>query len=312
MVGEKLKEYVNKIEISERNRQDVHVINRSPLKMIGKGRQGAVFQLSNQRCIKVYANEEDCEREYYALQLGQHTNLFPKLFAKGPNYIVMELVSGVDLREYLQSQPLTLELSKKLIEMLITFKEIGYERIDHHKRQIFIQKDGNLKVIDVGRTVWRDRVYPYPRKLINSLGDDYKQIFLSHVQQLAPDLYNEWHHYIEMEKLSSRLTERFLRDHPNETSLKKEVELLLSTNEHPRYEKSLEDLIHKVFDEQWAKVMAAQGYDPEEIEDYIKSISQRDRVSKRKIGKKRSTNYSITHPITTTYRYKRKKSKQKR
>ena len=42
----------------------------------------------------------------------------------------------------------------KLIQMLITFKEIGYERIDHHKRQIYIQSDGSLKVIDVARTVW--------------------------------------------------------------------------------------------------------------------------------------------------------------
>ena len=81
---------------------------------------------------------------------------------KGPLYIAMDFISGIDVREYLQSQPLTEELSMKLIQMLITFKEIGYERIDHHKRQIYIQSDGSLKVIDVARTVWRDRVYPYP------------------------------------------------------------------------------------------------------------------------------------------------------
>ena len=111
---------------------------------------------------------------------------------KGPLYIAMDFIRGVDVREYLQSQPLTEELSMKLIQMLITFKEIGYERIDHHKRQIYIQSDGSLKVIDVARTVWRDRVYPYPRKLINSLGEHNKQIFLSHVQALSPELYNEW------------------------------------------------------------------------------------------------------------------------
>ena len=114
----------------------------------------------------MFGNTEDCEREYYALSLGQHTNLFPKVYDKGPLYIAMDFIRGVDLREYLQSQPLTEELSMKLIQMLITFKEIGYERIDHHKRQIYIQSDGNLKVIDVARTVWRDRVYPYPRKLL--------------------------------------------------------------------------------------------------------------------------------------------------
>ncbi len=60
-------------------------------------------------------------------------NLFPKIHAHGPLYIAMDLINGVDLREYLQSQPITPELSSKLIEMLITFKEIGFERIDHHK-----------------------------------------------------------------------------------------------------------------------------------------------------------------------------------
>ena len=105
----------------------------------------------------------------------------------------MEIIRGVDVREYLQSQPLTEELLK-LIQMLITFKQIGYERIDHHKRQIYIQSDGSLKVIDVARTVWRDRVYPYPRKLMNSLGEKNKAIFLAHVQEISPELYEEWPH----------------------------------------------------------------------------------------------------------------------
>jgi hypothetical protein len=84
------------------------------------------------------------------------------------------MVYEIDLREYLQTQPLTKELSYRLIQMLLTFKKIGYERIDHHKRQIYLQKDGSLKVFDVGRTVWRNRTYPYPRKLLRSLGKDHE------------------------------------------------------------------------------------------------------------------------------------------
>ena len=67
---------------------------RSPLIMIGKGRQGAVFQYNEEIAVKVFGNEEDCEREYYALSLGQHTNLFPKLHDKGPLHIAMDFIRG--------------------------------------------------------------------------------------------------------------------------------------------------------------------------------------------------------------------------
>ncbi|WP_394233312.1 hypothetical protein [Niallia oryzisoli] len=261
--------YVDKIKVTNLENEDVEVINYSPLELMGKGRQGAVFKYSDDICIKVFGNEEDCEREYYALSLGQNTNLFPKVYGKGPLYIAMEIIYGVDLREYLQSQPLTEELSLKLIDMLITFKEIGYERIDHHKRQIFILPEGNLKVIDVARTVWRDRVYPYPRKLLTSLGQENKEIFLSHVQALHPELYSEWTHYIEMEEQSRQICQKIMTESTDKEPLKEKSKKLLTTNEEKLYASQLESLVHKVFKEEWVKAMLVQGYDPDKVMDAI-------------------------------------------
>ncbi len=110
-----LNKCVQKIQVKNMINADVEVVNKSPLTMIGKGRQGAVFSFTNDICVKVFGNSEDCEREYYALSLGQKSSLFPKVYAKGTLYIAMEFVKGVDVREYLQSQPLTKELSYKLI-----------------------------------------------------------------------------------------------------------------------------------------------------------------------------------------------------
>jgi predicted Ser/Thr protein kinase len=261
----KLDEMIKSIQVINKIDADVEVVNHSPLVMIGKGRQGAVFQLSDDICVKVFGNKEDWERELYALSLGQHTNLFPKIYAKGPLYIAMEMIKGVDLREYLQSQPLTTELSSKLIEMLITFKEIGFERIDHHKRQIYLLPDGNLKVIDVARTVWRDRVYPYPRKLLTSLGEKNKEVFLSHVQAMAPELYEEWLHYIRMEDLSHQILQVLFA---NPTTFDKNKNLskkLLTTNDEQKYVVMLEGLVHKIFKEEWIKTMLAQGYEPDDV-----------------------------------------------
>ena len=260
-----LEQWMDQIKVTNQINADVDVVNDSPLVMMGKGRQGAVFQINDDICVKVFGNTEDCEREYYALSLGQQTTLFPMLYGKGPLYIVMEIIRGVDLREYLQSQPLTEALSAKLIEMLITFKKIGYERIDHHKRQIYLQPDGSLKVIDVARTIWRDRVYPYPRKLLTSLGEENKAIFMGHVQEMAPELYLEWLHYIRMEEISREITALLLPEKPDKNTLKNLSNSLLTTADEKNYVILLQGLVHKVFKEEWIKTMLARGADPETV-----------------------------------------------
>jgi predicted Ser/Thr protein kinase len=265
MYIENLEQWMQNIKVTNLVNADVEVVNNTPLVMMGKGRQGAVFQISDDICVKVFGNTEDCDREYYALSLGQQTSLFPKLYGKGPLYIVMEIIRGVDLREYLQSQPLTQALSAKLIEMLITFKKIGYERIDHHKRQIYLQPDGSLKVIDVARTIWRDRVYPYPRKLLTSLGEENKAIFMAHVQEMAPELYMEWLHYIRMEEISRQITALLLPQQPDKNKIKNLSNSLLTTADEKNYVNLLQGLVHKVFKEEWIKTMLARGADPEAV-----------------------------------------------
>ncbi|MCM3764384.1 hypothetical protein [Neobacillus niacini] len=271
---------ISRIRVQNLINADVDVVNLSGMKMIGKGRQGAVFQYSDGICVKVFGNVEDCEREYYALSLGQHTNLFPIVYVKGNNYIAMEIIKGVDLREYLQSQPLTPELSQKLIEMLIIFKEIGYERIDHHKRQIYLQSDGSLKVIDVARTVWRDRVYPYPRKLLTSLGEENKAVFLSHVQATAPQVYEEWLHYIRMEELSRQIY-GVLIENPDQYK-KLNTNTLQTRDDEQNYVNLLAGLMHKVFKEEWVKTMLARGSDPEvvmgKIDKFLEKRGQGEKI----------------------------------
>lgn len=279
-----LEKCMKEIQVKNLVNEDVEVINHSPLMMIGKGRQGAVFQFTDDICVKVFGNVEDCEREYYALSLGQKTSLFPRLYGKGKHYIVMEMVKGVDVREYLQSQPLTAVLSRKLIHMLITFKEIGFDRIDHHKRQIYLQPDGSLKVIDVARAVWRDRVYPYPRKLLTSLGEENKEIFLFHVETFAPDLYEEWLHYIRMEELSRKIYHILISQQSDESVLGELTQKLLTTSEEEIYLMQLENMMHKVFKEEWIKTMLAKGSDPEEVLSKIEQLLQKEESKRGQRG----------------------------
>lgn len=279
-----LKTWIKDIQVRNMKKADVAVINNSPLEMIGKGRQGAVFKVNDDICVKVFGNPEDCEHEYYALSLGQKSNLFPRIYAKDSSYIAMELIKGVDFREYLRTQALTHELSAKLVAMLITFKEIGFKRIDHHKRQIFLQADGNLKVIDVARSANSGWVYPYPRKLLSSIGGENREIFLSHVQAIAPKLYDEWMHYIRMEELSRNIYQILINQSNDTDTLKTLSEKLLTIRDKETYIHQLESLFHKVFEEEWIKTMLARGYDPmvemDKIKECIKSLereSEKDR-----------------------------------
>ncbi|MEK3992541.1 hypothetical protein [Robertmurraya sp. FSL R5-0851] len=259
-----LRQMVESITVNNLENQDVEVINNSPLQMIGKGRQGAVFHYTDDVCVKVFGNEEDCEREYEALSMGQHTGLFPKVYDHGPLFIVMETIKGIDLREYLQSHPLTEELSAKLIEMLIIFKEIGYERIDHHKRQIYLQADGSLRVIDVARTIWRDRVYPYPRKLLTSLGETHRETFLSHVKAFSPELLEEWSYYMRMEELAREIYPLLLESGKTKKVVK-DLSSRLLTKDEKENANNLVNLMHKVFKEEWVKTMLARGQNPDEV-----------------------------------------------
>lgn len=259
---------VESITVNNQENQDVEVINNSPLRMIGKGRQGAVFQYSDDVCVKVFGNEEDCAREYEALSMGEHTGLFPQIYDHGPLFIVMETIKGIDLREYLQSHPLTEELSAKLIEMLVTFKDIGYERIDHHKRQIYLQADGSLRVIDVARTIWRDRVYPYPRKLLTSLGETHKETFLSHVKAFSPELLEEWGYYMRMEELAREIYPLLLKGGKTK-SVVKDISSRLLTKDDKDHVNQLVNLMHKVFKEEWVKTMLARGHNPDKVMEKI-------------------------------------------
>ncbi|WP_138416117.1 hypothetical protein [Aquibacillus sediminis] len=245
----KVSKLAKKIKVQGFDDEDVSVENNSGLEMIGKGRQGAVFKLNDDVCMKIYGEIDDCNREYHAMMLGKKTDLLPDVYCKGTNFITMEMVYGVDLREYLQSQPLTKELSFKLIELLQTFKKIGYERIDHHKRQIFLQDDGSLKVIDVGRTIWRNRTYPYPRKLLKSLGPTTSEVFLSHVKEVAPELHDEWRNYMEMDEKARELTKKVMEEievKPKKIKTKK----MLTSDKENTYNYHLEQLVRKVVKEE--------------------------------------------------------------
>lgn len=80
------------------------IVSKNPTsyKLIGKGAQGAVFRLTRDRCVKIYAKEEHVAMEQEVLQAAKGSEFFPVLYESGKNYTVMEYISGESLYEYLK------------------------------------------------------------------------------------------------------------------------------------------------------------------------------------------------------------------
>ncbi|MRI84099.1 MAG: hypothetical protein C6I00_06735 [Nitratiruptor sp.] len=90
----------------------------------------------------------------------------PKLYEVGPDYLIMEYIQGVDLKEALRRQPrrairLALEACYYLDGMGIYHKELG-----RYRHILYEGEFDRVRVIDFERATWR----PDPRNLLQFVG----------------------------------------------------------------------------------------------------------------------------------------------
>lgn len=169
----------------------LEINNPTSLSLIGKGSQGAVFKLSEEKCVKIYVDPLQAKMEQEALKAAKKNPFMPKVYETGKNYIVMEYFNGPCLKDYLLgSMYMPEEITKKLLQLLEGFKKAKFTMVDAPLRHIFIVNN-ELKVVDHVNAF--KRIHPVPIKLIRDLKLLLlKESFLLQVQKLAPDTYKEW------------------------------------------------------------------------------------------------------------------------
>lgn len=175
------------------------IISRKDMKgyeLIGDGKDGEVYRLTNDKCIKVFFKEETQSRELRALQTGQSSPVIPRLYSYGANYIIMECINGISLSHLLKKErKITEELTKKILFMLAELKRIGFTRLDSEVRHILINKDGDLKVIDHKRAFTSNS--SVPTKLLKGFKKyRLENEFLSHVKNIQPSIFHAWKEHI--------------------------------------------------------------------------------------------------------------------
>jgi len=127
---------------------------------IGKGGMGEVWKARDPRlgrdvAIKVSAEQftDRFEREARAIAALNHPNICT-LFDVGPNYLVMELVTGPTLADRIRQGPIPLEEALGIAKQIADALEAAHEKNIVHRdlkpANVKIRPDGSVKVLDFG------------------------------------------------------------------------------------------------------------------------------------------------------------------
>jgi serine/threonine protein kinase len=165
-------------------------------KLLGKGHNGIVFLLPNNRVIKICYIMKDFRGEAHILKKVNGNKYFPRLYEVGGNYMIRDYVDGIPLKKYIKVNGLSEKLAIDIIEMLIEFEKLQFTKIDIRCKDVYVQPDGTLKIIDPQNFYSKSR--DFPRHLSKGL---YKlgvlKFFLEVLKEKYPRHFNKWYQRIK-------------------------------------------------------------------------------------------------------------------
>lgn len=166
-------------------------INLLQCMVLGRGHNGVVYLLPDGKVIKVCFSEESCRGEYYILNKVNGNKYFPKVYGMNGNYMIRDYVGGICLRDYIKEYGFDKKMALKVIALLEEFDKLKFTKRDIRCKDIFVQPDNTLKVIDPKKCYSKERDFPrHLSKGFEKLGIlDY---FMEVVKEKKPKLYKRW------------------------------------------------------------------------------------------------------------------------
>lgn len=173
--------------------------NIEHMQLLGSGTQGRVYKIDSQRCIKVFKHKKACRDELQSLEIAQIDSHFPKLYDYGEDFIVRELIYGVELNKYLGIYPLTQDISSKILKLYYAMLRVGYNRLDTALFHIFVTPNGHFKLIDTSKALKKKAIFP--TLIIKGLKElNLDKQFLYYVSSTNPELYMKWSYAFKSNK----------------------------------------------------------------------------------------------------------------
>jgi RIO-like serine/threonine protein kinase len=181
---------------------NLDVSNPTSYHLIGKGYHGAVFQLDDERCVKIYHKLLDVKPELDAMKALQGLSYVPKVLETGPNYIIMEYLKGPNLRDYLEKKgELSESISQQILLIINGIKQAGYIHLDDQLKHFIVTEQEVVKVVDIVDLHRKTKVL-YPVRMFKELRKlRLLKTFLGHARKLEPKMYAEWMRKLDFDHL---------------------------------------------------------------------------------------------------------------
>lgn len=137
-------------------------------KYLGEGHNGIVFSLPDNKVVKFFKTYKVWSDESYILgRVGNRSRFFPKMFKAEKDYIIREYVGGKRLDKYLNSKEITDKICEELYLMIKDFERLDFKRLDIRCKDLFVQDDESIMVIDPKNNY--KKTVSYPRHLMKGL-----------------------------------------------------------------------------------------------------------------------------------------------
>ncbi|KOR81674.1 hypothetical protein AM232_11255 [Bacillus sp. FJAT-21352] len=183
--------------MEKNGKKELLIHNPTTLKLIGAGSQGAVFQLDEDICVKIYVNPNAATKEGKALEAAKDTHIVPRLYEVGPNYVIMEYLKGPNLKDFLKGkQDIPESFTEQIIMIRKELKRVGFIRIKTSIGHFVVTKGNVLKAIDHSDGLTMND--PYNPKMFRDLKKlGLLDTFLKQAKNIDPESYEEWQKNID-------------------------------------------------------------------------------------------------------------------
>lgn len=187
-------------------KENIHYpdINLFECKFLGKGHNGAVYLLPDNKVIKICFVMKDFHGEAFILKKVNGNKYFPRIYEVGGNYMIRDYIDGMSLKDYIKRNGLSKKIVLELLALLKEFEKLKFKKIDVRCKDVFVEPGGKLKVIDPQKFFTKERNFPqHLSKGLYKLG--VLNTFMTILKEENPKLYKSWAHriekYIEEKKL---------------------------------------------------------------------------------------------------------------
>ena len=165
-------------------------------KLLGEGHNGIVYEVPGNKAIKIFTDKNICKSEADILYKVKKSKYFPRIYKNGEYYILREMVNGKSLDHYIQENGLSQQLIYNLYRLINEFKALKFTKLDARCRDIYVNENERVKVIDPKQCY--KRKVDYPRHLMKGLeGIDCLEIFLSGIYSIDKKTAQEWNKKID-------------------------------------------------------------------------------------------------------------------